>query len=393
MSFSVGSGPMPQPDSAAAPPPATPSTLRNRLRSIPSLISSRPLVVTDRAVPTHIALHVAADAPPHLQGWDLRDLRGPVYGAMTIRARFRACAEHLDVPHVREVHETRKPAHADPLWRFAVAPCLAHLGDFGLMRRRRPSDDLMAAEAGAQRRNPRLARDRRGVVAVHAGDAVLPGVDIVTKEDRLAGTRKVRRVGDDRSPVTRSARCGLGGLSGQGAAAGYGDHQEYSTRGSAPYGRRQGGGLDLNPGMMGQRHSTTTACGREECSAPVECRTSPGSVGTRQQVMFETDDVDESVDRREIGKLHPAPAHAVHQLAVAHGVFHGAPQAVGEDQLLLLAVIQHERAAHARLHRMEKAELAAADLVHPHPLPRDAGEPDLRGHVAPRRGPLAWPLG
>src|SRR5712692_6134036 len=72
-SFSVGSGPIPHPDSAAAPPPATPSTLRNRRRSIPSLISSR-LVVAHRAVTAHVAGHVTADAPPHLQGGDLVDL-------------------------------------------------------------------------------------------------------------------------------------------------------------------------------------------------------------------------------------------------------------------------------------------------------------------------------
>src|SRR5713226_6392174 len=90
-----------------------------------------------------------------------------------------------------------------------------------------------------------------------------------------------------------------------------------------------------HPGMKGQRHGTATACGREECSAPAECRTSPGSVGARQKVMLQTDDVHETVDGAEVGELHPAPAHAVHQRSVTHGMLHRAREAVGEDELLL----------------------------------------------------------
>src|SRR5712692_10709677 len=132
-----------------------------------------------------------------------------------------------------------------------------------------------------------------------------------------------------------------------------------------------------NPGMMGQRHGTATACGREECSAPAECRTSPGSVGARQKVMLQADDVHETVDGFEVGKLHPTPAHAVDHFAVAHRVFHRAPEAVGEDELLLFAVAQDERAADPRFHRVQEPELAAAHFVHPHPLPGDPHEYDL----------------
>src|SRR5215510_2156551 len=147
-----------------------------------------------------------------------------------------------------------------------------------------------------------------------------------------------------------------------------------------------------NPGMVGQRHGTATACGREECSAPAECRTSPGSVGTRQQVMLETDHIHESVDCFEVGEFHPAPADTVYHFAVAHRVFHRASQTVGEDQLLFFAVVQHERPAHPGFHRVEKAELAASDLVHPHPLPGDAHEHHLLGDVAQRADSFARPL-
>src|SRR5215510_15860611 len=244
MSFSVGSGPMPQPDSAAAPPPATPSTWRNRLRSIPSLISSRPLVVTHRAVAADIARDVTADAPPHLQRGHLADLRHPIDLAVTVGARLRPRPEHLDMPHVREVDEPGQRVDPDPLGRFPVRPGGTHLPDFGLMRWSRSGNDLMTAEAGAQRRDPRLGRYRHRIVAVHARDLVLAGVDVVSEEDRLTGALQSRGVGNDGSLVARGARSGRGSLGGD-SSAGHGDHQEYSTRGPAPYGRRQGGGLDL----------------------------------------------------------------------------------------------------------------------------------------------------
>src|SRR5439155_11306831 len=65
---------------------------------------------------------------------------------------------------------------------------LAHLLDLRLVRRRRPADQLVTTETCLEGRDARLARDRHRVVAVQAGDLVLAGVDVVTEEDRLAGT-------------------------------------------------------------------------------------------------------------------------------------------------------------------------------------------------------------
>src|SRR2546425_8837769 len=56
---------------------------------------------------------------------------------------------------------------------------------------------LMAAKARLDRRDPRLARNSDRAVAVEAGDLVLAGVDVVTKEDRLPGTGEFPRVADD----------------------------------------------------------------------------------------------------------------------------------------------------------------------------------------------------
>src|SRR5574342_818748 len=130
MSFSVGSGPIPQPDSTAAPPPVTPRTFRNHRRFIPSCISSPTprLIVTHRAVSAEFAFHVTLDAPAHLQRLHLGDLGRPVYLAVAIGAGLRRVAQDLDVTHVGEVHEAGNPVHPDPLRGLPVAPRLAHFG-------------------------------------------------------------------------------------------------------------------------------------------------------------------------------------------------------------------------------------------------------------------------
>src|SRR5712692_6695685 len=100
ISFSVGSGPMPQPARTAAPPPVTPSTFKNRLRSIPSLMARSALVVTGRAVPGHLPLRVAADAPAHTERGDLGDLGHRFHLPVARRARVRS--QDLDVSLMRE---------------------------------------------------------------------------------------------------------------------------------------------------------------------------------------------------------------------------------------------------------------------------------------------------
>src|SRR5574341_2170864 len=105
MSFSVGSGPMPHADRAAAPPPVTPRTLRNRRRFIPSAMA-RPvpaLVMTHRTVTAHVVLHVTPDAPPHPQRGILVHLR---HGRdVPVAAHARLIPQPLDVALVREPRE------------------------------------------------------------------------------------------------------------------------------------------------------------------------------------------------------------------------------------------------------------------------------------------------
>src|SRR5438874_2128028 len=72
-----------------------------------------------------------------------------------------------------------------------------------LRKRRRATrpapDELMAPEAGLHRGNAGLTRDRDRRMTVEARNPVLPGVDVVPEEDRLAGTIQVSRVADDGS--------------------------------------------------------------------------------------------------------------------------------------------------------------------------------------------------
>src|SRR5436305_12698038 len=96
---SVGSGWMSHADAAAAAPPVAPRTVRNRLRSI-----RRASVVTHGAVARDVALHVAVDAPAHLERGDLVHLRHAIHVTVTSAAALGA--QHLDVPHVREAHES-----------------------------------------------------------------------------------------------------------------------------------------------------------------------------------------------------------------------------------------------------------------------------------------------
>src|SRR5437773_900546 len=177
-------------DAAAAAPPVAPRTVRNRRRSI-----SRASVVTQRAVARNVALHVTVDAPAHRERRDLVHLRHLAHVAVTGDAAVRA--QDFDMPLMREPDEPGKRMHADPLGRAPVRPGVAHLLDLCLVGRRRPADHLMASEAGLHRRDSRLARDRHRAVTVEAGDLILPGMDVVTKKNWLAGTLELPRVADD----------------------------------------------------------------------------------------------------------------------------------------------------------------------------------------------------
>src|SRR5438132_9004492 len=106
---SVGSGWMSHADTAAAAPPVAPRTVRNRLRSI-----CRASVVTHGAVARNVALHVAVDAPAHLERGDLVHLRHGAHVAVAGGAVLGA--QDLDMALEREAHEARECVHARPHW-------------------------------------------------------------------------------------------------------------------------------------------------------------------------------------------------------------------------------------------------------------------------------------
>ena len=114
----------------------------------------------------------------------------------------RVWPQRLDVTLMREMRVPREIMDSDPLDRFLVGPRLANLLDFRLMGTVTPTDDEVASHAGLQRGDPGLGRYRDRVVAVLALNLVLPGVNIVAKEDRLARASQTRGVGglEERSP-------------------------------------------------------------------------------------------------------------------------------------------------------------------------------------------------
>src|SRR5207253_9079444 len=100
------------------------------------------------------------------------------------------------------------------------------------------------------------------------------------------------------------------------------------------------------------------------------------------------DDLDERFDGLEVRNLHPAPPYPRRHRPATDRLTQRLGHAVADGELTLLELRQHERAADARFHGMEVAELAPADLVHPHPLPRGAPEHHLLGDVlAPADAP------
>src|ERR1700686_4474013 len=187
MSFWAGSAPTPQAPSAAAPPPVTPSTVKNRLRFIPSPMGppGAGLVVAYSAIAGHLVLEVAIDAPPHRERRHLVNLRH--FGHVAVARTAGVGAECFDVSHVREVCESGEGVNPDPLRRLLVSPSVADLLDLGLVRWRRPADHQMTAETGLDRRNPRFARHGHRSMAVQARDPELAGMDVMAKKNRLAG--------------------------------------------------------------------------------------------------------------------------------------------------------------------------------------------------------------
>src|SRR5436309_13084261 len=153
-------------DAAAAAPPVAPRTVRNRLRSI-----RRASVVTHGAIARYVALHVAVDAPAHLERGDLVHLRHAAHVAVADDAALGA--KDLDVALVREAHEAGQRVHASPHGRLLVDPRLPDLFNLRLIGVRGTADDLLTAHAGLPRGNPRLTRARHRAVTSPAGARIL----------------------------------------------------------------------------------------------------------------------------------------------------------------------------------------------------------------------------
>jgi len=151
--------------------------------------------VTRRAIPIDLPLGVTSDAEAHVRHViDLEDLGHA--GDIAVAGVAGVGSQSLDVAAMREVHVPRQRVNARPLqMRFGgialVGPELAQLFDFRLAPAVAPRDDHVAAHAGLEARDTRFTRYAHAVVAVLALDLVLAGVDVVTKEDGLAGTVEV----------------------------------------------------------------------------------------------------------------------------------------------------------------------------------------------------------
>src|SRR5215204_1323148 len=156
------------------------------------------LIVTYRAVPRHLPLRMAGDAKPHsIHVVHPEDLWHPLHLAMAGAAGVGP--ERFDVPLVRKMSVAGQVMDSNPLDRLLLGPGLAHLLDLRLVRAVTASDYQMAAHAGLDRGYPRFGRHRDGVVAVLALDLVLSGMNVVTKEDRLAGAWQTSRIGGGES--------------------------------------------------------------------------------------------------------------------------------------------------------------------------------------------------
>src|SRR5918999_1681697 len=151
------------------------------------------LVVTYRAIPRHVPLLMAGDAETHaIHVVHLEHLGHPLH----VPVAGGACVgtERLDVSLVWEVGVPGEIVNADPFDRLLLAPGLAQLPDFRLMRAVSPADDQVTSHTGLNRRDAGLRRDRDRVMAVLALDLVLTRVDVVAKEDWLPRTRKAAGV-------------------------------------------------------------------------------------------------------------------------------------------------------------------------------------------------------
>src|SRR5919112_4133622 len=157
--------------------------------------------MTYRAISRDLPLGVAGDAEAHpVHVVDLEDLGHPLH--LTVAGAAGVGSQRLDVSLVREMRVPWEVVDPHPFDRLLLGPGLPHLLDLRLVGAVPAADHQMTSHAGLHRRDAGLGGDLDRVMAVLALDLVLPGVNVVTEEDRLAGTLEAAAVrgGDDRSP-------------------------------------------------------------------------------------------------------------------------------------------------------------------------------------------------
>ncbi len=90
-----------------------------------------------------------------------------------------------DVPHVGKVDVVRYFVDSDPGDRLLIRPVVPDLLDLRLLPFIGPADDLVATEAGRNRRDSRIDRAFRREVAVLAVDPIVTGVNRMGERNRL----------------------------------------------------------------------------------------------------------------------------------------------------------------------------------------------------------------
>src|SRR5688500_4972418 len=156
-------------------------------------------VMTDEAVGAHLARAVAVDAPPHLQRvrphHAIAGARASSVPDFHFRHRFDRPVTLLareagaDVTHVREMSVVRNPVDAHPWDRPLLAPVRDQLLHFGAVcGDQRHTTRNVTARTHLHGRNAGIDRAVGCGMAVHAGDLIGTGMDVMGESNRLGGS-------------------------------------------------------------------------------------------------------------------------------------------------------------------------------------------------------------
>jgi len=118
---------------------------------------------------------------------------------VAVAGSARVGTERFYVTLMREVSMAREVVDPYPFDGLLLGPGLTQLLDLRLVGAIPPSNDKVAPNAGLDRWDTRLGRNLNRVVAVLALHLVLPSVDVMTKEDRLAGSAQATTVGSGKN--------------------------------------------------------------------------------------------------------------------------------------------------------------------------------------------------